>query len=1090
MPDLNIKGNIIDNFGKHLPTPIIDFVSIENDKLKVQVSLFFNFEDIEVEEAQLQTILSRFQKTNGAPVYAHIGYVLGKTYSDAIIEKQNIDIFTEFYADKCGKFQNQGGSKELQSDNSNFVVSQFNNDQATWIPSTQNYYDSDDNLLRQFSFTAEIPVLWTNNSQNLNFTIENVADNVFLNPTEGLHDHFEGNLTVFAFCAWEDIDDRGSDKYNFGVQDHTFPVTENIINTDHREVTSTAIDLMPNLIKQQFSDISYQTVFTNGFANVAPRAYFIDSDEVIYNKTPILAIDGIYYKQDGYTLDQIVETFQQLINNARQFGEANLEAQNIINDIDTTLQTYGENYDLLIRLSLIQQAFPEKSTATEIGRFYERYKTRFLKVNEAVVTGTPVTEKILRTSKVRDLRTVAADFWEGRTQDRGNVVWAGSSFNAYPGGKITALKIYEQEVQEEEGYDDTSIFVKNGYWFFDYEMARLQYGNLAQVFDINAVARYLGQDQIDATFRISEAGMIKHHKYRTNGAPGEGGGQTLEEYLETYPEREATPLSTAMLTDITRLTTKIEYTATMPNARYYPKSISSQIEDLTAGNTLGADSKTLPSVFAGTSTQYADSDLGNRYHSQPNAYVSYLALRGIEPLYDPQVRESYGVMAFEFQDVEQGYNEADLNQVYSFSVTCEDTSKKLITAIIDAYKEQITKGSVDGPLEQYYKYASEKCNYNNVDRTFNEFFSEGVMSLYEGTDPSMYPWVYGPVMYNFHRDILTNAYGGDTEKIVQESRAIAAKINPVNGNLDDLEAFMTNYKTIIDNQYTNDGSDNVWKAWNEMVDSETIEFGKAGQVEGLPGDVQYFPLPAPIPITDEFVAATADSEEDAEDQPVLTYSWQDLGDPVEIWARDQVSGGDWWGNEEDGTLDSLMGGADPIYNDRDRNAIFGYSSKWTDGDMHNMWKAGRNGENWAPTGFNWSGESDSGTKLTYNAGQEFTALKDFLRKYDKLDERDDNNIDNPWYRYVDRDTTMTYSWQPEYAIGTTDPGYSGDLSANNSWKESAVAAHIAGHSSNLRIKITWYPSGGYAGHSTANGGWEALAVDKIVLLKMQMYLPD
>ena len=47
MPDLNIKGSLIDNFGKNLPTPIIKYVGIRADKLEIQVSLFFDFSDLE-----------------------------------------------------------------------------------------------------------------------------------------------------------------------------------------------------------------------------------------------------------------------------------------------------------------------------------------------------------------------------------------------------------------------------------------------------------------------------------------------------------------------------------------------------------------------------------------------------------------------------------------------------------------------------------------------------------------------------------------------------------------------------------------------------------------------------------------------------------------------------------------------------------------------------------------------------------------------------------------------------------------------------------------------------------------------------------
>jgi hypothetical protein len=100
------------------------------------------------------------------------------------------------------------------------------------------------------------------------------------------------------------------------------------------------------------------------------------------------------------------------------------------------------------------------------------------------------------------------------------------------------------------------------------------------------------------------------------------------------------------------------------------------------------------------------------------------------------------------------------------------------------------------------------------------------MSLYEGMDSKQWPWVYGPILYNLHRDILHDAFNRDTQKIIEDARAITGRINPVNGNLEDLEIFMENYKQIITEQYEKTGADNVHK-WVENMDaSQEIVFGK------------------------------------------------------------------------------------------------------------------------------------------------------------------------------------------------------------------------------------------------------------------------
>ena len=90
MPDLNIKGSTLDNFGEHLPTPIIEYVGIRADKLEVQVSLYFDFTDLEKDTV---TFLEYFTEITKAPLYVTVAYVIGDTYAQAVIDKTQPDIF-------------------------------------------------------------------------------------------------------------------------------------------------------------------------------------------------------------------------------------------------------------------------------------------------------------------------------------------------------------------------------------------------------------------------------------------------------------------------------------------------------------------------------------------------------------------------------------------------------------------------------------------------------------------------------------------------------------------------------------------------------------------------------------------------------------------------------------------------------------------------------------------------------------------------------------------------------------------------------------------------------------------------------------
>ena len=878
MPDLNIKGDIIDNFGKHLPTPIIDYVSIRNDKLEVQVSLFFNFEDITLDNERIDEIIEHFQ--NDAMLYVTVAYVLGKTYSDALINKENVDIFSELYErSDTAAYLAQDEAKDIIPEYKNFKVAQFIVDGTDkWQQSNQNFYDKDDHKIIQFSQTFEIPVHF---SGDLDFDIENINENIFLAPNNGLNDAFEGGLTVFAFSSWVDLDELSRSSFMPGADMFALKKTE--ISDDNREFQAAKIDLMPNLAKQLFSDISYEKVFSNGYAYIEPQVYFVDQEEIVYNKTPILAINGKYYKQDGYTLDAISETFQELIDSAKQLGAEDSQIQSILDNTSAMLQTHGEESELLAKLHLILLTFPEKSTATEVGRFYDRYKNRLFNVNEAAISGTPVEEKVMRTSKVRDLREVLATDWSKNTPQKPPVVYAGSPENVFPGGLVSALKIYEEPHQTGDPSTDPNIFVKNGFWFFDYERALRNYSNIAKIFDIDAITNYFGDGVLQSTFKLTTAKMIKHYFHELPmGDPDNRdlmAGPVREWYLA------GTEIPGDYLTDLAKFETSIEYTSIQGHAysRYTPISQTFTLTDYITTQSPAAFifSRTEPYI----SFNGATDEIG---------YLSYLALRGAEPVDDPDVKDGYRMMVFEFQDVEEDHQEDDLNQVYSFSVECIDTTKSLALAIIEAYTSQVLD---DGSLQQYYVYASEECNYNNIDKTFNEFFTEGVMSLYSGMEPHNYPWVYAPVMYNFNLDLISNAFGGDTQKIIDASRAITARINPTNGNLDDLDAFMTNYNKIIDEQY---GPDNnsapLRSAVDDLANELILSFGDPDDAHAAGGGAggfraQYYPMPYAVPITKEYVATSPGK--DVYSQPVHDWGWKRLAE-TSLYGTDQWRGGEWW----------------------------------------------------------------------------------------------------------------------------------------------------------------------------------------------------
>ena len=849
MPDLNIKGSTLDNFGEHLPTPIIEYVGIRADKLEVQVSLYFDFTDLEKDTA---TFLQYFNDPTKAPLYITVAYVIGDTYAQAVIDKTQPDIFKELYATPNSGlggaiFQfNDGNAGRAIYSNYNTIL--FDISDANWKISDQNFYTDDDKKLIQYTSTLTLDF----EVGNKNFDINNLDNNIFVTPATGtdntLADEFGGAITVFAFSSWYDPASPELSGWTATSQ-QPFPVKAIEINDGHRTLPTFYIDLMPPLARQQVSDISYQQVFKDGNAYTDPEVLFADAAGIVYNHTPILSINGKYYKQDGYTLEQIVEDFSSLISASAILDEPTTQLESILNDLASTLEIYGESSELLIRLNLIRIAFPEKSTATEVGRFYELVKTRFFNAEQGVASGTQVFEQLVHTSKVRDLRTVLHGTYTPTDQFQVPVIYGQNrGFNE---GLVTSLKIWEHGADEQS---DSSVFLRNGFWFFDMQAAQENYSNLGRVFSLPGLKAKYGPTISAATFKVKEA-RVKKWNFTQNikiGSTKYDVGH-LDRFLEGNPG--TTELDETNLNWVSTITSEIDYIHGTAAAakKYTPKT--SKIKVATSTDSALSDYRTATDITLTTGAPTINPQTGIEVRAgDTTTYLSYLFLRGIDALADSQLDDSYKLMTFQFQDVEHSFNseggiggDKDMDTVYSFEVDVEDTGKQVIQALTASY---ITL--FEDELQPYYELASENCSYNNVDGKFNSFFTEGVMNYYSNVDKDSTPWVLAAAQFVTFRDMTTNAYGGDVEEMAAAARSIVGKINPVNGNLEDLTIFYNNYKEFAD-LYLKEGD--VYNIVEAMEDVTTYQFGQKNVSHGDNTVVQYFPLGAPVPITTDALTA-------------------------------------------------------------------------------------------------------------------------------------------------------------------------------------------------------------------------------------------
>ena len=177
----------------------------------------------------------------------------------------------------------------------------------------------------------------------------------------------------------------------------------------------------------------------------------------------------------------------------------------------------------------------------------------------------------------------------------------------------------------------------------------------------------------------------------------------LSNYVSTYGNYDA--INSSWLTRVATFETEIEYNndwaPTVDSLGPQSQNFKfTNIHQNTYGLTVVADS--LPTMaWIGAPEPPPAALNGEETNRQiiedymDDVYLSFLALRGTNGVSDSELmNQSYGLMTFQFQDVESEWNPSytqawlegygDANQVYGFEVDVVDTTKQLVTQITES----------------------------------------------------------------------------------------------------------------------------------------------------------------------------------------------------------------------------------------------------------------------------------------------------------------------------------------------------------------------------------------------------------------------
>jgi hypothetical protein len=382
------------------------------------------------------------------------------------------------------------------------------------------------------------------------------------------------------------------------------------------------------------------------------------------------------------------------------------------------------------------------------------------------------------------------------------------------------LKRYTQDefYYYDDGYDNSRVSVVFGMCFFDYEKALHKTSQISKVYSVK---------------KLENMGMLI----------------PFQNFQTTYAIAER------YMTDVDAGTViKIDITSEFADDLALPKTIKNYVQKIYTAPTYSTDNTVL---FANPREIYDLLSVKSEYESYPVAnyqgYLPYMPRDGYaianeysglddlqggwasslicRPLADiSSVENNYGLaqsdienyrlMTFQLLDYrlegsvvdeQTGVPSEDADYLNNLEADIDDSSGNngLYPYMLNVYVKDTT-AEISNDLvrrfsqeKEYFDYyaglTSDLCSFNEDTLKFNDSFVTYVTDFFDSYNLS--PWVSSAYTYYLHLDLLTDAYGGDLERIRTISLEAAKKVNPSTGNLESIVSLQEKMQNLFDTYY-------------------------------------------------------------------------------------------------------------------------------------------------------------------------------------------------------------------------------------------------------------------------------------------------
>ena len=726
MSGLVYQGDAVKGLGQFIPSLIIEKVYILDDKLSVRAAVYLPVID---------------SPTNPTPALAEIStlnfygaLVIDEKNIEAVINReanilsQILDKVSVIYEDsKRGHRSGNMGVTNFSAVTPNFSVSTANPELV---------YDLNENPI--YKYFVEFDIALNIATQTTAYTDvtwdEYFADKIGANT----------NISLFCFATPYELSNRTSWKSDYTTFTKTSDYTPANSTTPEPGHQSYLPRAPLALIERNIGDITYESIFVNGRADVTPKIAYVDEEGVYYDETPLMALNAKYYKPIFITHEEIVDKFNDILSEFQPDRETEIELAGVVDSISYALSVYGEKADILQQLNTIRKAFPKRGGATRTGRLYDKYAVAISAVNDKIKQGAVLTKTFYRNSKIIDSRGTPTISY---TQSAPTIT---DSEVLYEDALISRA-VYKAELGDGS---NPAQALNWGYFFCDFEKVLHKDSQLAQLLETKKVDKLFGHQLLNTACKIKDIELVKRERaLQARGTPGRQVKMTIDYDSELPFDERTWPGESAQL----------EYYAYQNTAAY---------QQLVA----------TPGIDGGTD-------------------YSSCNLRAFTPasttgLYSSELGHDYRIMCFEFQDYYEvlfaGGDESQMSGPIGgyYEVEAQFTDRTL--QILQYLKEHLQ--TVIDEFTAYEQAASDYCNYNNIDGYFNQFFIDYAKGIY--TTSGEEPWVVASAAYYIYLDLLDETSNRTVQELADLAANLATKLSPTSGTLEEIVQMSTNLASL------------------------------------------------------------------------------------------------------------------------------------------------------------------------------------------------------------------------------------------------------------------------------------------------------